>query len=75
MTTDIVPAMHGVAGAGRVVGGWYQDGDGIVRLQLLEDPGRDSRKALERKASELSDWLAGTRVSPRFPSVLSKAAR
>jgi Winged helix DNA-binding domain len=60
---------------GRVFGGWYQDADGRVRLQLLEDPGRDGRKALERKVSELSDWLAGTRVSPRFPSVLSKAAR
>jgi hypothetical protein len=60
---------------GRVLGGWYQDADGRVRLQLLEDPGRDLRKALEHKASELTDWLAGTRVSPRFPSVLSKAAR
>ena len=60
---------------GRVLGGWYQDADGRVRLQLLEDPGRDCRKTLERKASELTDWLGGTRVSPRFPSVLSKAAR
>jgi hypothetical protein len=60
---------------GRVFGGWHQDADGRVRLQLLEDPGRDSRKALEHRASELTDWLGGTRVSPRFPSVLSKAAR
>jgi hypothetical protein len=58
---------------GRIVGGWYQDGDGRVRLQLLEDPGRDARNALSRKADALTDWLGGVRVSPRFPSALSKA--
>jgi len=57
---------------GSVVGGWYQDGDARVRLQLLEDPGRDARRALQRRADELTDWLDGVRVSPRFPSPLSK---
>ncbi|MET0705096.1 MAG: winged helix DNA-binding domain-containing protein [Mycobacterium sp.] len=57
---------------GRVVGGWYQDADACVQLQLLEDPGTAARKALLRKATELTDWLAGARVSPRFPSALSK---
>ena len=33
---------------GRVVGGWRQDADGRVQLQLLEDPGRAARQALER---------------------------
>src|SRR5262249_50191283 len=32
---------------GRVVGGWYQDGDARVQLQLREDPGRDGRRALQ----------------------------
>jgi hypothetical protein len=59
---------------GRVVGGWNQDADARVRLQLLEDPGHDGRKALTRKADELTDWLGGVRISPRFPSALSKAA-
>lgn len=59
---------------GRVVGGWRQDADARVRLQLLEDIGADGRNALARKADELTDWLAGIRVSPRFPSPLSKAA-
>jgi Winged helix DNA-binding domain len=59
---------------GRVVGGWIQDADGRVRLQLLEDPGRDGRNALSRRAAELTDWLGGVRISPRFPSTLSKAA-
>ena len=58
---------------GRVVGGWYQDADGRMQLQLLEDPGRDARKALARKADDLTDWLGGVRIRPRFPSPLSKA--
>ncbi len=58
---------------GRVVGGWYQDDGARVRLQLLEDPGRDGRRALQRRADELTAWLEGVRVSPRFPSPLSKA--
>jgi hypothetical protein len=40
---------------------------------LLEDPGVAARKALTCKATELTDWLAGARVSPRFPSALSKS--
>jgi len=58
---------------GRVVGGWSQDPDGRVVLQLLEDPGRAGRQALQRRATELTDWLDGVRISPRFPSPLSKA--
>ncbi|MGB6207236.1 winged helix DNA-binding domain-containing protein [Mycobacterium sp.] len=58
---------------GRVVGGWYQDADAQVQLQLLEDPGRDARRALQRRAEELTAWLDGVRISPRFPSKLSKA--
>lgn len=60
---------------GRVVGGWCQDADARVRLQLLEDPGRDGRRALQRQADELTGWLNGARISPRFPSPLSKAMR
>jgi hypothetical protein len=59
---------------GRVVGGWYQDDSTRVRLQLLEDPGPGGRRALQRRADELTSWLDGVRISPRFPSPLSKAA-
>jgi hypothetical protein len=59
---------------GRVVGGWYQDTGARVQLQLLEDPGRNARRALQRRADELTAWLDGVRISPRFPSRLSKAA-
>jgi hypothetical protein len=59
---------------GRVVGGWYQDDGARVHLQLLEDPGRDGRRALTRCAAELTSWLDGVRIKPRFPSPLSKPA-
>lgn len=58
---------------GRVIGGWTQDAGGRVVLQLLEDVGRDASKALARKADELTAWLDGVRVNPRFPSPLCKA--
>ncbi|OBK76155.1 winged helix DNA-binding domain-containing protein [Mycobacterium sp. 1274761.0] len=57
---------------GRVVGGWAQDADGRVELRLLEDVGRDARTALARRSEELTEWLDGVRVSPRFPSPLSR---
>jgi hypothetical protein len=58
---------------GRVVGGWYQDDAARVCLQLVDDPGRDGRRALQRRADALTAWLGGTRIRPRFPSPLSKA--
>jgi hypothetical protein len=57
---------------GRVVGGWRQDADGQVVLQLLEDVGARAAKALARKAADLTEWLSGVRINPRFPSPLSK---
>ncbi|MFS0899829.1 winged helix DNA-binding domain-containing protein [Mycolicibacterium litorale] len=58
---------------GRIVGAWGQDGDGRLALRLLEDVGRDGVAALERCADDLTAWLDGTRVSPRFPSPVLKA--
>lgn len=57
---------------GRVVGAWGHDADGRVDIRLLEDIGRDARKALQCRADELTEWLDGVRISPRFPSPLSK---
>jgi hypothetical protein len=57
---------------GRIVGGWGQDADGEVQVRLLEDVGRDAKRALTRRADDLTAWLNGVRVSPRFPSPLSK---
>ncbi len=58
---------------GRIVGGWTQDGDGRVVLQLVEEVDAKASKALARKARELTDWLDGVRIAARFPSPLSKA--
>jgi hypothetical protein len=57
------------------VGGWTQNGDGRVELCLLDDIGRDARKSLTRQADALTEWLDGVRISPRFPSPLSRAGR
>jgi hypothetical protein len=59
---------------GRIVGGWRQDAGGAVELQMLEDVGADAMRVLEQQAAELTEWFGGTRVLPRFPSPLSKAA-
>lgn len=57
---------------GRLVGAWGQDADGRVRLEYVEDVGASARKVLQRKASELTDWLDGVRIKPRFPSPLAQ---
>lgn len=58
---------------GRIVGGWCQNSAAEVQSQLLEDPGRRARQVLEKRARELTEWLDGVRVPPRFPSPLVKA--
>lgn len=57
---------------GRVVGGWRQDADGRVEVQLLESLTRRDAKALEREADRLTTWLSGVRINARFPSPLAK---
>ncbi|WP_246097731.1 winged helix DNA-binding domain-containing protein [Rhodococcus spelaei] len=57
---------------GRIVGGWWQDGDGRVAVHLLEDVGTEARRALDAEAQALSEWLGGVRVLARFPSPLAK---
>ena len=59
---------------GRTVGGWRQDEAGAVAVQMLEDVGTDGLRAIEDEAARLTDWLGGTRVLPRFPSPLFRAA-
>ncbi|MGH9164737.1 MAG: DNA glycosylase AlkZ-like family protein [Acidimicrobiales bacterium] len=57
---------------GHVVGGWHQPTGAEVVVQLLEVVGTEGRVALESEATRLTAWLDGTRVSPRFPSPLSR---
>jgi hypothetical protein len=60
---------------GRIVGGWGQNPDGRVEVHLLDEVDRDARTALTRRAGELTEWLDGVRISPRFPSPLSRAVQ
>jgi hypothetical protein len=59
---------------GRIVGGWAQSPAGEVVVELLEAVGREGRQAVEAEAGRLTDWLAGTRVTGRYPSALTKRA-
>ncbi|WP_137145242.1 winged helix DNA-binding domain-containing protein [Mycolicibacterium sp. CR10] len=59
---------------GRVVGAWRQDADGRVQLVMLENVGRRALKELSARADELTEWLGGVRISPRFPSPASKGS-
>lgn len=58
---------------GRIVGGWSQTESGEVFVQPLEDLDADARGSLDKEAARLTEWLAGVRVSQRFPSPLSRS--
>jgi hypothetical protein len=58
---------------GRIVGGWGQRGDGRIAVQLLEPVDSWAADKIESDAARLSEWLDGTRVTPRFRTPLEKA--
>lgn len=58
---------------GRIVGGWHQTGAGEVVVELLGEVDAAGRRALDEEAGRLTDWLAGVRVTHRFPSPLLRA--
>lgn len=57
---------------GRVVGGWAQRPDGTVVYELLEDVDTNGATAIESRAGELTAWLDGVVVAPRFRSPLER---
>ncbi|NYD42553.1 winged helix DNA-binding domain-containing protein [Nocardioides panaciterrulae] len=61
--------------AGRVVGCWVQDPDGVVHVDLLEELPAAGREALAVEAERLTSWLGGTVVNTVYPSPAMKAAR
>jgi hypothetical protein len=68
---------NGNAGAtiwvdGRVVGGWAQASNGIVRTQLIEALDATTVDAIEREVQQLERWLGDTRITPRFRTPLEK---
>jgi hypothetical protein len=60
--------------AGRVVGCWVQDPDGVVTVSLLRDIGSEGRQALDAEAARLTSWLAGHRVGTVYPSALMRSS-
>lgn len=57
---------------GKVVGGWAQRPDGEVVYELLEPVAAGGRAMIEAKAAELTTWLDGVVVTPRFRTPLEK---
>ncbi|MFA9431542.1 winged helix DNA-binding domain-containing protein [Egicoccus sp. AB-alg2] len=57
---------------GRVVGGWGVRRDGEVVHRLLEDVGAEATARVAVAAGELTDWLDGTSVTPRFRTPLER---
>jgi DNA glycosylase AlkZ-like len=57
---------------GRVVGGWGQRPDAKVVTRLLEPVDSEAEAMVEHEAAELTVWLAGTRVTPRFRTPVEK---
>lgn len=57
---------------GRVVGGWAVRPDGEVITRLLEDIGGELADLVAARAGELTTWLDGTPVLPRFRTPLER---
>ena len=59
--------------SGQVVGGWAQRSDGTVAVEMLADATRPFATMIDREAQALTEWLSGTRVTPRFRTPIEKA--
>jgi hypothetical protein len=57
---------------GRIVGGWAQQAGGDVVVRLLEDVGGEAEGHVAAVAADLTAWLDGTVVIPRFRTPLEK---
>ncbi|MEX2526529.1 MAG: winged helix DNA-binding domain-containing protein [Gemmatimonadota bacterium] len=55
---------------GKVVGGWGQRPDGRVKYRFLETVDKAAKTSAKTRARELTDWLDGVVVTPRFPTPL-----
>jgi hypothetical protein len=61
--------------AGRIVGCWVQDHDGVVSVVLRNDIGDEATRNLDAEAARLTKWLAGHRVGTVYTSPLMRSAR
>ena len=61
---------------GRVVGGWAQRGaGGEIAPRLLEDVGAETRRAIDREAGRLGDWIGPASARSSFPTPLETALK
>ncbi|MFB7635647.1 winged helix DNA-binding domain-containing protein [Streptomyces sp. NPDC056149] len=57
---------------GRIIGAWAQRPDGHLNHHLLTDPGREARTAVDNEITRLTAFLAGTRVTPCYRTLLER---
>ena len=57
---------------GQAVGAWSQRAGGQVVHQLLADVSRRDAQRIATMARELTEWMDGVRVTPRFPTPLDR---
>ncbi len=57
---------------GRVAGGWGQRPDGEVVYRLLEDLGTEMTRLVDAAADDLTRWMDGVAVTPRFRTPLER---
>jgi hypothetical protein len=57
---------------GQVVGGWAQNGDGEVIVELLETVDAKTRKMIAAERNRLREWLGDVRIKTRFPTPLER---
>ena len=55
---------------GAAVGAWAQLDGGRVVTELLRPVDANARRSVDSAAETLTDWFAGVRVTPRFPTPL-----
>jgi hypothetical protein len=57
---------------GRIVGGWGQRPDHRIDFRILEEVDPDAARLIEERAQELTGWLDGVAVTPRFRAPLEQ---
>jgi hypothetical protein len=57
---------------GQAVGAWSQSAGGEVVTRLLEDVSARDRRRIDRAARDLTAWMDGVRVTPRFTTPLER---
>jgi hypothetical protein len=60
---------------GRVIGGWGQQADGAVVVELLEYVPAEVRDRVDAERQRLTSWFDGVVVRSRFPSPMERRLR